>query len=132
VPTNEQGTTFACAGSTAADSGVRSCHPTGLHLPVVLSPLAERSRYTRSRDERGCCAARRRALPVAVLDLLARVRATGRTNMLVLHSVLTVASELLEEPEDYDAWLWLVDHRRRYVEAVAVMGDRRPPAHRMA
>ena len=67
-------------------------------------------------------------LPAAVVDLLARVRATGRTNMMVLRSVLEVASELAEEPEDFAAWVWLVDHRRRYVEALAALGGRRHAA----
>ena len=60
-------------------------------------------------------------VPPAVITLLTRVRETGRTNMLVYAGVLGVASELADEPEDYVAWVWLVDHRGRYVEALQAM-----------
>ncbi len=68
-------------------------------------------------------------VPSAVIDLLLRVRETGRTNMMVSTGVLRVASELADDPDDYAAWLWLVDHRKRHVEALQAMAGQRRQEH---
>lgn len=61
-------------------------------------------------------------VPGNVVALLEQVRVSGVTNMLDVEGVLAAMSPLLVEPEDYAAWLWLVDHREGYVQVLRELG----------
>jgi hypothetical protein len=61
------------------------------------------------------------AIPDEVLDALEAARDTGEVNMIGRQSVMKIISDLDEYPA---AVLWLYDNDRRYMEALAAMGER--------